>query len=350
MRRIILSIGVVLVLGALLTAGTLRYRDRQEEAGRYREILESEAGWILANQHRSGAIFWNLESSRNVNPYFACQAARGLLADEMPSPLRMEAVGRYIRWHFRYLNADGTMDDHRMETGGRFVSTGTRDSEDSYAAVFLSLLAEFREKGGTTEEADPGGTLEESVTGVLLRTTASGLSYNKTEDPVFYLMDNAEVYEALILSGYRTQGEMLAGQVEARLWKGSHYLPALDAQGREADFGSWETFYPFAVAQLFPLICGMLPEDHPRAGELYQRFSEEYPWETLKGYREEEGFYWSLLSYASARIGDRERTDRYIHNFRNEFSGRREYPWHTAESGWIMRACAERIRDLQGLW
>ena len=65
-------------------------------------VLTGEKKWILENQGPEGEIYMNGSKAGDVNPYFACMAALGLLAETKNCPMtetEQKAVGRYLDWH-----------------------------------------------------------------------------------------------------------------------------------------------------------------------------------------------------------------------------------------------------------
>ena len=65
-------------------------------------VLTREKKWILENQGPEGEIYMNGSKAGDVNPYFACMAALGLLAETKNCPItetEKKAVGRYLDWH-----------------------------------------------------------------------------------------------------------------------------------------------------------------------------------------------------------------------------------------------------------
>ena len=50
-------------------------------------VLTREKKWILENQGPEGEIYMNGSKAGDVNPYFACMAALGLLAETKNCPM-----------------------------------------------------------------------------------------------------------------------------------------------------------------------------------------------------------------------------------------------------------------------
>ena len=76
-------------------------------------VLTGEKKWILENQGPEGEFYMNGSKAGDVNPYFSCIAALGLLAETKNCPItetEKKAVGRYLDWHTGILlETDGKM-------------------------------------------------------------------------------------------------------------------------------------------------------------------------------------------------------------------------------------------------
>ena len=65
-------------------------------------VLAGEKKWILENQGPEGEFYMNGSKAGDVNPYFACMAALGLLAETkncLITETEKKAVNRYLDWH-----------------------------------------------------------------------------------------------------------------------------------------------------------------------------------------------------------------------------------------------------------
>ena len=97
-------------------------------------VLTREKKWILENQGPEGEIYMNGSKAGDVNPYFACMAALGLLAETKNCPItetEKKAVGRYLDWHTGILlETDGKMGIYRKESGNclLYTSPSPRDA------------------------------------------------------------------------------------------------------------------------------------------------------------------------------------------------------------------------------
>ena len=117
-------------------------------------VLIGEKRWILENQGSEGEIYMNGSEAGDVNPYFACMAALGLLAETKNCPIteiEKKAVGRYLDWHTGILlETDGKMGIYRKESG-KLIYKEKADSEDGYLGMYLFLMGKYLEKTENTD-------------------------------------------------------------------------------------------------------------------------------------------------------------------------------------------------------
>ena len=109
-------------------------------------VLTGEKKWILENQGTEGEIYMNGSKAGDVNPYFACMAALGLLAETKNCPItetEKKAVDRYLDWHTGILlETDGKMGIYRKESG-KLIYKEKADSEDGYLGMYLFLMGKY---------------------------------------------------------------------------------------------------------------------------------------------------------------------------------------------------------------
>lgn len=298
--------------------------------------LDAHYRFILTSQRETGAIAMTPQQLL-INPYFANLAGRALLT----RPGSTAAVERWLDWYLDHLNADGTIDDYRVQ-GGAEQAAGAYDSADSYAATYLSLVAAYRRAGGDLEWVRARRAGLEQVAGVLRRLTdADGLTWAKPLYPLKLLMDNAEVwagwqdYADLLMELGDPAGAAAARQQAARLQanlsrfeKDGQYTWALAPLGLRKG-SDLARFYPDAVAQFFPFAFGATADP---AG--YRRFAAAHPhWTELQSDR----FPWLFAAYAAARAGDQAAVAAVQAAVRERYPDLRP-PWYVAESAWLIRA------------
>lgn len=346
------AVCLLLVL-ALLAAGPGALAAEEESA--LREMLAREKAWIRTDQGPDGEIYVNRTQpgqAGDVNPYFACQAARGLLAGDVSGD-DLACVGRYLAWHTeRFVAARGEITNYRLTEEG-LASTGHRDSVDSYVALYVSLLSEYALHGGDIYAIPQIKTALFYAALKLSSLTAGGLAKVSEDNGTVYLMDNAEVWEACRLAEemfgpedplglgavFRQIGDSVADGIRRRLWNGaeSRYEIGLDGSGAPLAFGGWDSLYPEQLAQLFCVVCGLDEGGDGHAAALYGAFCGAFDWEHFQ--LGDTDFAWAVLAYAAARFGDRDRAGTYLAQYRQRFDADRSYPFYAAEAGWAARAC-----------
>lgn len=277
--------------------------------------------------------------SIRVCPYFSSFAALALLCD----PLRYaENVRQYMDWHFSHLNTadkdvnrqDGTIYDYLIrESNGIYTETPlcdgegrpTYDSTDSYAALFLVVLAEYAEKTGDRQYLTRHTPEIQRVVSAMLSTLNNGLTRAKPDYPVKYTMDNSEtawgLRAALRLCGWvpGLNAGFLHGilanllqTMERSLWNRDQGYYEVGLDGRDlpvVPVFDWRQFYPDAMAQAFPILTEILPPDSGRAEYLYHELLRYYPPSAING---DMLINASLLSLTAARMNDAASARQYL--------------------------------------
>ena len=163
-------------------------------------VLAGEKKWILENQGPEGEFYMNGSKAGDVNPYFACMAALGLLAETKNCPItetEKKAVGRYLDWHTGILlETDGKMGIYRKESG-KLIYKEKADSEDGYLGMYLFLMGKYLEK---TESTDLPESWKKGISLALKKIQSlmqDGITQVSEENTTVYLMDNLEVWKGL---------------------------------------------------------------------------------------------------------------------------------------------------------
>ena len=229
---------------------------------------------------------------RRVNPYFACLYAEAYLKDGGDAA----RVRPYLQWYLDNLNypdshgLTGTIDDMEVHHGGRMRKTGTYDSADGYAAVFLVLLESYERISGDGAFCDANRSRIEDVAWLLLLLQdPDGLLRAHPGTHAHYLMDNCEAYGGLlaieVLSRRRgwNQGPRYREAAEnVRRAVISTLGAAADQPFHWADVAGhlhpsdWERYYPDALAQVFPILYGVVDVDSPTARRLWGEFEHRH--------------------------------------------------------------------------
>lgn len=352
-----LQLALMALLGIPFNAPDLEPLDPVEAAATeeqlqlFKQIFESETKWLSTLQLENGAIPMTYSANGNLtmNPYFADFAALALLDD---AEKYADNVRAYMDWHFNHLNTakedfnglDGTIYDYviTMKDGkieSEVISTpenaDSYDTTDSYAATFLTVLDKYLSKTGDSTYIIDNAEDIKRITNVMFATLQNGLTYAKHNHRVKYLMDNCEVYEGAI-AATNLFGEIVKGgkteytdmhdncsklittvktNINTRLWNfvGEYYRPGITAYIRiPTKIFSWNTYYPQATSQLFPIICGVIEPDTQRARNLYEKFSETYHWEAFEY---PDAFYWGANVQAAAIMNDIDSVAEYMQNY-----------------------------------
>ena len=359
----------------------------EEEIAFYQEILNTETQWLASMQLDNGALPMTAVKDGNVtmNPYFADFAALGILEGDSSG---YAVVKKYMDWHFAHLNTaetdyngvDGTIYDYTLTVSGGKVTKEeviindqgkkSYDSTDSYAATFLCVLWKYSQKSGDNAYIVSHAAEIRRIINAMYATMDNDLTMAKPDYQVKYLMDNCEVYEGLaaavhlyedvlapggagdaaMLSRLKADKQKVADAIEEQMWNNAGYYEAgLFKDGSVAYAFSWDSFYPCATAQLFPVICGLISPDSARAQNLYDSFNRYYStgatqhsWEqmSIPG-----AFYWCSLVQAGALMGDEARVKTYMTNYKKVMRTH-AYPLYNAEAG---RACLAASIMLQRL-
>jgi hypothetical protein len=104
-----------------------------------------------------------------------------------------------------------------------------------------------------------------------------------------------------------------------------------------------QTWYPDSVAQLYPMVQGVIAPSSSRSRSVYAAFNKAWPGWTDLSFNSQDEFPWVVVSYAAFLAQDKTRVDRYIATIRNRYLIAEPvfpWPWYSAEAGWLMRVDA----------
>ncbi|GEA13840.1 hypothetical protein E308F_00800 [Moorella sp. E308F] len=339
-------------------------------------IVRREAEWILSQQLPRGAVVTSYPGRPKIVPYFAHLALYGLAAWGLSLP----RVRAYLDWYLSRLErpdrygVTGTVYDYYLDERGAEVPACTYDSSDSYAATFLTLVRLYYESSGDRAWVEDHRPELDLVAGAILATLQrDNLTVARPDWRVKYLMDNCEVYQGLKdyawllarVRGYAGEARMPNGHLEAegekkvskyaqeagryaalaarvkdaiqaKMLLDGGYCPAIYRAGLRRR-PNWKKWYPDAMAQLFPIITGVLTPREEAARRLYANFLRNYPhW-----YRQTapENFITTLVVYTAALMEDRWRVRQYVEGLEENIIARgHPWPYHAAEAGILLLA------------
>lgn len=335
----------------------------------YEYVSSYQLSYIRSLQLPTGAVKDNESENSKITPYFAHFAMLALLTD--PTEQNQETVKKYMLWYFSKLNGPVTDFNDNEVPGSVYdyfapneTTKGTYDSVDSYAATFLELAVRFAGISDSNKTwLQQYRDKISSVAGAMIKTidapvnTLPGgnlndyLSIAHYGYPIKYLMDNSEVNMGLKAAIWLNQNDLIDVEVDLDdyLSKNTSAIGMLYndanmnydyAKGNESD---WSVFYPGATAQLYPCLFGVVSPLEMKSKQLYDKFNATYPdWPTGKTY---DPYPWTMVVYAAAAMGDKERVDTYInHIYGLNVKNEQKTNWYDSEAGTLVLAI-DKIRN-----
>ncbi len=378
----------------LLTAGSvvlgLSFKSSFSAGIDYNYIIDSESRYLASCVVSSGAIIegkslrYTFQGTPHyqISPYGSNFAAIALLED--PTPANLMIVKNWMTWVFNHLNPDGSIYDYyvdKMSGGIEHPSVDAYpredikdyDSRDSYAATFLTLARKYAEVvpsdtswlGGYSDQIESIGKalyscVDDSAhqfgSGKFSADNNDGLTVAMPAWQAKYIMDNSEVNEGLRnmvwleqnISTYHNSffyQNLLKNNNDgfAKLWDDTTATYYVAEGSQPAD---WNTFYPDATCQLYPIWCGVISTSSSRASSLYNAFNLYYPdWQNGKYY---DSYPWAIICYVAAAMNDSSRVNAYL-SYVQRLLNKGQYPanWYNIEAAFTLRA-AKRISILKG--
>jgi hypothetical protein len=313
-----------------------------------------------------------------VNPYFANLAVTGLLQTQATGSLQTAA--RWISWYLANINSDGTIDNFWYQASGAagtpslYPNSVQPDSEDSYAATFLTLSSDYLQAGGSASLFTAAGVQQEyeTIAGAILRLQdTDGLTWVSQADHTKYLADNSEVYSGLqamanlettafqspaSAATYSQAAARVSQAIQTKLFNQSTGLFDIDLQSDgtldQADFtpGPNTTWYP-TVSIIWPALNGIISpssveaQDQFAALDAYWNGSSpsqpDWTDNLVDAVNQNPaiGFVWPAAGYAALLANDAARGQADIDwVYAQEFTGQADPPPMTvADAGWLLR-------------
>lgn len=340
----------------------------------YNYIIDAMSQYIDSTATSSGAIIMNaytytLQGKQywKIDPYEGNYDALALLDD--PTQSNLTIVKNWMAWILHHLNPDGSIYDYYTNVdsvnGGTEYSAGDFDSQDSYAATFLTLAVKYIQVVPSDSTWLKGYSKQlESIGNAIQAVTADashpfgpdlydGLTVAKLNYHAKYTMDNSEVNEGLRNMIWLEQNVCTYHNVSfyqtlldnntsgfANLWDANESM-YLDAEG---DTGlTWNTFYPYAVCNLYPIWCGVIMPSSSRASALWDAFNSHYSsWQNGTRYAD---YPWTIVCYAAAVMNDSSKVNTYLTYIQNLLK-EGSYPslWYNTEAAFTLMA-AHRVMN-----
>jgi alpha-tubulin suppressor-like RCC1 family protein len=346
----------------------------------YLNIINSESSYIASCVVSSGAIIlgksllYNFQGTPHykISPYESNFAATALLDD--PTPANLVIVKNWMIWVFNHLNLDGSIYDYyvdKMSGGTELPSIDAYahdgnipnyDSKDSYASTFLTLARKYAEvipadtswlRGYSDQLESIGNALYSCVddsSHLFNPDNNDGLTVAKTDYQVKYTMDNSETNEGFrdmvwLEQNVSTYHNVLFYQnllnIQnsgfSNLWDSTASMYCV---GEGIKSPNWNTFYPDASCQVYPIWAGVIPSSSTIASNLYNSFNLNYPdWQNGKYY----GELWSIVCYSATVMKDTSRVNLYLTCIQRLLEAGKNPPeWNNIAASFILRS-AKRL-------
>jgi hypothetical protein len=315
----------------------------------YSAVINTQAAYIIARQAPSGAIQMTTEQDKDgfkIEPYFANLACAALIASN--GNTYSSIVQKWLTWYFSHLNGDGSIYDYYITANGE-ITEKDDDSEDSYAATFLSLCNRFAKVSDANKQFIQSHRADiVNVAGKIasLIDPQSGMTYAKQSYQMEYLEDNCEVnqgvkdllelFQNIIPDDvqYQQWSERLKQNNAgiAGLWDSANmrYLIALGDMNYNG-----KILYPDGSCELYPMIYVVLLPGSKRAKTLISTFDANFPaWQT-GAIIDTGGFHLAIVVSGAAVMGDNARVQTYLTWLQNTPN---PTPWNVMEAAESIQA------------
>ena len=185
-----------------------------------------------------------------VDPYFVNKTFIVLLqarVDVRP------ALDRWLAWLLPRQRADGGFDRYCRADDRDWTACQKADADDATAATTLELLHRAMRGGLVSDRVKP--ELAAAVRGseamlARLKNPQTGIYQVFVDTPTYYLMDNVEVYTALVASGRSKAADALAQAIRQQFDQAGTWQPAWPRFDQPS-------FYPHALARSFLWVPGL---------------------------------------------------------------------------------------------
>lgn len=267
---------------------------------------------LTGYQHPDGAISI-FENSNDVDPYFAGKAL--LVAHDAGLDIQAIALP-WINWGLQHQRADGGF-DRFCRRDERWQACAPADADDSAAAVWIELLAKLAPGAGFPSAWLASIDRAQKLLKTLYNPT-SHIYFISAQQPVGLLMDNVEVYSALLAASrlkqatgdpaqsleFARQADVLANSIVRVFWQ-----PCLQRLRVSTQKDIRPGFYPDQVAELFPILAELNIPDRDQ-GAFIQRWFNENQSQWLS--QASIDFPWGLVAIAADKLGQQANIDCWL--------------------------------------
>ncbi len=353
---------ITLVCACLFLFGAFSFGAVASSAGATPDV-RPDADWLLAVQTSEGIITQGIDKTWCV-PYFANIGARGLAwaYAATRNAAYPAAAWRWLSWYQSKMDAKGFVTDYRL-VNGKWTSTGTMDSTDSYAATFLSAVRDvYTMTGDTTKLQSLRTGILKAASAIEATTHTDGLTWAKPDYKMKYLMDNAEVYEGWVAAadlGTALGDATFRSRAQSRATAIANRFPTYrnaTAGGYDWAIGEtgiheplrWSQFYPSASAQPWPVVARLVSGSDARA--VMERLDTEQPsWDrpdsrSIINDHEDVIGYWPTIARGFFAAGLTDRAQRAYDTIEAYAGSQSRYwPFHPGTAGELIRLATELV-------
>ena len=241
-----------------------------------------------------------------IEPYFATKAL--LLAQEAGLNV-YQPVQQWIQWLLPRQDKHGGFGRYCRKPGADWKLCASADADDSMLALWLQLLYKNAPDSGIPQEWQPSARkARESLDH--LRNRRLGVYHISRSNHVALLMDNIEVYSALVAvaraqerfgdaaeaNKTHAEAEKLNLSIKRVFWNkhAEWFRPSIQK--------SRSQFYPDIVAQVYPWLADLPMESAVQTREAWDRWRNRFASEWLD--KKVDPHPWGLVAMAALKFGD----------------------------------------------
>ena len=241
-----------------------------------------------------------------IEPYFATKAL--IVAQESGLDVRQPAQ-KWIQWLLPRQDKQGRFGRYCRKQGAEWRLCSAADADDSMLALWLQLLYINAPDSGIPAEWLHSAEKARSALDAL-RNSRLGVYHVSRQNHVALLMDNVEVYSALVEIAHAqqrfgqsqdaqttlSQAELLNSAIQHVFWNKHEdwFRPSIQKSRPE--------FYPDVVAQVYPWLADMPMNSEIPMRAAWQSWRQRFAADWLEKRRDPHP--WGLVAVAAVKFGD----------------------------------------------
>ena len=233
-----------------------------------------------------GAYYTTL-GSPVADPYFINKSF--IIAMQAAAPLQTEFV-QWLKWLLPKQRKDGGFDRFCLEADKTWHNCMAADADDSTAATTIQMLNMALQRAWIPADQQPAANQAIAASQRLLaslRNPQTQLYRVFPHTDLYYLMDNVEVYTALVASGRTKAADALASAIRHQFDQGRSWQPAFPRFEHQS-------FYPHVLARTFLWVPGVFTT-RAEAGSDMASWMAQYGDRWRR--RTDDHFAWGLVAW-----------------------------------------------------